>query len=218
MPLKTYEVSSYPSIVAKPLTPESFAKYGGVISADHQIKAVKSSAANYGTAVKMHKVAPIVNNFAKSPSGKPATANWNIFRCSAPKHLIKSSVSSSTDKTYTSKVLERHPFSTQTFIPMGQNLNKISFLVIVAKTDYSTSPDDLPDPSQVEAFICKGNQSITYGAGTWHAPMVVVDENIPYIDFAVFIHENGVDDEDCQECYFNPGYTIEYKVDGASKL
>lgn len=217
MALKTFDVGSQPKIVAKPLTPESFAKYGGVISADHQIKAVKSSAANYGTAVKMHKVAPVVNNFANSRSGKPATANWNIFRCSAPKHLITKS-SSPNEKVYLSKVLERHPYSTQTFIPMGQDLNKISFLVIVAKTDDSTSPDNLPDPSQVEAFICKGNQSITYGAGTWHAPMVVVDEGILHIDFAVFIHENGVDDEDCQECYFEPGYSVEYRVDEVSKL
>ncbi|SGZ58207.1 CIC11C00000006031 [Sungouiella intermedia] len=215
MPLKTFATSQFGTVVAQPLTPESFHPYGGVISADHQIKTVTSSGANYGTAVKIHKVAPIVNNYASCPSGKPATANWNIFRCSAPKHLIApSSVSS---KSYTSKVLERHPFSTQTFIPMGQNLEKVSFLVIVASTDESTS-QKLPDPSLVKAFICKGNQSVTYGAGTWHAPMVVIDETIPYIDFAVFIHENGVADEDCQECYFEPGYTVSYADPVTSKL
>ena len=62
------------------------------------------------------------------------------------------------------------------------------------------------------AFLCKGNQSITYGAGIWHAPMVVIDETIPHLDFAVLIHENGVADEDCQECYFEPGYNIEYTL------
>ena len=94
---------------------------------------------------------------------------------------------------------------------MGQDKNKLSYLVIVAKTDGSTS-EKLPDPSQIKAFLCKGNQSITYGAGIWHAPMVVIDETIPHLDFAVLIHENGVADEDCQECYFEPGYNIEYTL------
>lgn len=210
MVLKTFDVSSTPPIEAVPLTPENFKPYGGVISADHQIQNIQSSAANYGTAKKIHKVAPIVNNYQNCPSGKPATANWNIFRCTAPKHLFETKIGSS-GKTYKAKVLERHPFSTQTFLPLGQDLSKKSYLVIVAKTDENT-PEKLPKPTQIKAFICKGNQSITYGAGTWHAPMVVIDEDVPHIDFAVLIHENGVADEDCQECYFEPGYTIKYNI------
>lgn len=214
MPLQTFQTAQYGEIIAEPLTPEAFAPYGGVISADHQIKTANTSGANYGTAKKIHKVATVVNNYATCPSGEPATANWNIFRCSAPKHLIKTSRER---KVYTSKVLERHPFSTQTFVPMGQSLEKTSFLVIVATTDKSTL-ENLPDPALVKAFLCKGNQSVTYGAGTWHAPMVVVDETIPHIDFAVFIHENGVADEDCQECYFEPGYQVAYPDPVTSKL
>lgn len=205
MPLHTFSTRDVAAITAEPLTPEVFAPYGGVLSADHQIKNAQSSAANYGTAVKLHKVAPIVNNYLSAPSGKAATANWNIFRCSAPKHLI----SGGANKTYTAKVLERHPFSTQTFVPMGKDLAQVSYLVIVAKTDVS-SPHKLPDPTSIKAFLCKGNQSVTYGAATWHAPMVVIDEHVPHIDFAVFIHENGVADEDCQETYFEPGYSIKY--------
>lgn len=100
---------------------------------------------------------------------------------------------------------------------MGQNLEKDSFLVIVASTDES-SLHKLPDPSLVKAFVCKGNQSVTYGAGTWHAPMVVIDETIAHIDFAVFIHENGVPDDDCEECYFEPGYTVSYPDPTGSQL
>lgn len=213
MPLHTFSTSNANSIVAEPLTPEAFAPYGGVISADHQIKNVQSSAANYGTAVKIHKVAPIVNKYSAAPSGKSSAANWNIFRCSAPKHLILKTA----PKTYTSKVLERHPYSSQTFVPMGQNLEKWSYIVIVASTDES-SLQKLPDPSSVKAFICKGNQSVTYGAATWHAPMVVIDEDVPHIDFAVLIHENGVADEDCQECYFEPGYSVKYSLERLQHL
>lgn len=185
---------------AVPLTPEAFSEYGGVISADHQSKNVASSAANYGTALKIHKVAPIINRYDTCKSGQAASANWNIFRCSAPKHLIDRDV-------YTAKVVERHPYSTQTFVPMGQQRDKDSYLVIVAKTDES-SPQRLPDPKSLRAFVCKGNQSVTYGVGTWHAPMVVIDQLVPYIDFAVLIHENGVAEEDCQECYFEPGCKV----------
>ncbi|CDK29870.1 unnamed protein product [Kuraishia capsulata CBS 1993] len=186
-------------VIATPLTPESFAPFGSVISADHQVANVASSSANQGTAVKIHKVAPITNNYANAPSGQVATANWNIFRCSPPKHLL------STDKTgesrYLSKVLERHPFSTQTFLPLGRSKEKTAFLVICAETDKRTG---LPDESRVHAFTCKGNQSVTYGVGTWHAPMVALGDE-PHLDFAVLIHENGVDKEDCEEVvYENP--------------
>lgn len=215
MVLKTFSTESLPPVTAEPLTPEAFASFGGVISADHQIKNVQSSAANYGTAVKIHNVAPIVNNSKQCPSGKIASPRWNIFRCSSPKHLIL--LKNASTKTYKAKVLERHPFSTQTFIPMGQVSHKASYLVIVARSDPRT-PSQLPDPASLKAFICRGNQSVTYGAGVWHAPMVVIDENTPHIDFAVFIHENGVSEEDCQECYFEPGYSIEYATGNNAKL
>jgi len=31
---------------------------------------------------------------------------------------------------------------------------------------------------------------------------------VPNLDFGVLIHENGVAEEDCQECYFEPGYSV----------
>lgn len=213
MYLHTFETSSVGPVKAELLTPENFLPYGGVLSADEQIKNAQASSANYGTAVKLHKVAPVTNNFKNCKSGKPAQANWNIFRCSAPKHLI----SGSKTKSYKSTVLERHPYSSQTFVPMGQDLSKVSYLVVVADTDESL-PDKLPNPKLIKAFLCRGNQSVTYGAGTWHAPMVVIDEKIPHIDFGVFIHENGVAGEDCQECSFDPGYSIEYADPYAARL
>ncbi|KAI3403168.2 hypothetical protein KGF56_004057 [Candida oxycetoniae] len=212
MVLKTFRLDSSKryQVVAEPLTPETFAPYGGVISVDHQITGlVEASQANYGTAIKLHKVAPVINEYGNCSSGRKASANWNIFRCKAPTHLIKHG---GTKSVYLSKVLERHPFTTQTFLPLGQDLSKKAYLVIVAKTDDSSS-DNLPDPTKIRAFLCKGNQSVTYGVGVWHAPMVVIDETIPYLDFAVLIHENGVAEEDCQECYFVPGFNIEYTLD-----
>jgi ureidoglycolate lyase len=120
-------------VEAKILTPERFAPYGGILSFEDQKGTVEKQAANYGTAVKLFKVSPVVNNYANAKSGKSSTANWNIFHCSPPNHLI-TSVSGSASQRYLSKVLERHPYSTQTFIPMGRNCSEISYMVIVART------------------------------------------------------------------------------------
>jgi ureidoglycolate lyase len=161
MVLKTFETQGIAPITAKPLTPSSFAEFGSIISANHQINGDTTSSANYGTAVKVHKVSKVVNNFENAPSGSPATANWNIFRCSPPLHLLK--ILEGGNRAYLSKVLERHPFSTQTFLPMGaEKGNDVAYIVICAKTD---PKDGLPDPNTVEAFTCRGDQAVTYSPG-----------------------------------------------------
>ncbi|KAG7823043.1 hypothetical protein KL909_003646 [Ogataea angusta] len=184
---------------AKPVTVEGFQKYGGLLACDLQLANAPQSSANQGTAIKLMKMAPVVNNYAAAPSHKPATANWNIFRSSPPKHLL-AQVDGVT--RYTAKVLERHPYTTQTFVPMGRSRDdNHAYLVIVAP-----DKDGLPDYERTEAFIFKGDQSVTYGVGTWHAPMVVLGDT--YLDFAVLVHENGVEHEDCEEVVYR-GMTIE---------
>lgn len=195
--LETYDVSSISSALCEPLTPEAFSPFGTIVSAPHQLKTQKSISANYGTAIKLHKVSKIENNFHLA--SKSAIANWNIFRCSPPTHLM-----SKTDDsvTYTAKVLERHPFSSQTFMPMGVDKSKWAYVVVCAQMDQQTR---MPIPSTLKAFICKGDQAVTYAAGTWHAPMISL---IDKLDFGVMIHENGIADEDCQECLFEPGFKV----------
>jgi len=55
----------------------------------------------------------------------------------------------------------------------------------------------LPDLKNINAFVANGSQAITYGPGTWHAPMAVVGKRP--IDFVVVQFANGVGIEDCQE-------------------
>lgn len=107
-------------------------------------------------------------------------------------------------------ILERHPFTTQTFIPMASHTR---YLVIVAPSVPSPSypalptplraPDipgpGLPDLSRLEAFIATGDQAVTYGAGTWHAPMAVLGAEDEKVDFVVVQFQNGVSNEDVQE-------------------
>jgi len=179
-------------------------------------------------------------------------------------------------------VLERHPFTTQTFLPIGLAAHDPStcYLVIVAPTTHNPTPRDevlarphpypvpdaslkkqkrshqeevysrarpkpfdndkaLPAPVKVlpatsspwssshsskkldpnassrvrrarlpkrsgppnlvglRAFIARGDQGVTYGAGTWHAPMVVLGAEA--IEFVVVQFSNQVEMEDCQE-------------------
>jgi ureidoglycolate lyase len=61
----------------------------------------------------------------------------------------------------------------------------------------------MPDLRNMRAFIALGDQAVTYGPGTWHAPMVVLGRES--IDFVVVQYVNGVGLEDCQEVELDPG-------------
>ena len=58
--------------------------------------------------------------------------------------------------------LERHPFTNQAFIPMGQDNDKV-YLVVVARNGL----DDRPDLGTLRAFAARGNQGIAYNTGVW---------------------------------------------------
>lgn len=158
MPLAEYQTSL--QVLCEPLTPESFAEYGTVLSTAHQLSTASQASANYGTAIKLHKVSVIENSFHTAPSGRQATANWNIFRCSPPTPLLSQSEADGR-LHYRTKVLERHPFSSQTFLPMGVDKGKEAYVVICgAKLE-----NGMPDVTSVRAFLCKGDQAVTYAPG-----------------------------------------------------
>ncbi|CAI4212263.1 unnamed protein product [Parascedosporium putredinis] len=110
-------------------------------------------------------------------------------------------------------ILERHPYTSQTFIPLSSPRRRAAYLVIVAPTisntpDYPAMPTPrgrglpgpgLPDLRRLRAFVASGDQAVTYGAGTWHAPMVVLGRAEDKVDFVVVQFANGVGREDCQE-------------------
>ena len=73
----------------------------------------------------------------------------------------------STQIPFEISMLERHPHGSQAFIPMqGQ-----SFLVIVAPR----LDDNMPDLSQICAFITNGMQGVNYHVGTWHYPLLTLE-------------------------------------------
>ena len=64
-------------------------------------------------------------------------------------------------------MLEKHPFFSQAFIPRSTT----PFLAVVALGE------DEPDLNTLKAFITDGNQGVNYKRGTWHFPLISLEEN-----------------------------------------
>lgn len=129
------------------------------------------------------------------------------------------------------RILERHPYTTQTFSPLGLSADPSTptfYLVVVAPTLHgrvatvtttvptadgggslrrSVEVRDPPDLTAARAFVARGGNAVTYGPGTWHAPMVVVGD--ARVDFVVSQFANGVGAEDCEECEFGEGVVVD---------
>lgn len=172
-------------ISANPLHIETFSKFGSTISPDDEIGNLSNQHrnANYGTAIKLTNVSYIQNNFPENQNVR--IPNWDIFRCFTESHLKRRfKITSNTSILHNFLILEKHPYTSQTFVPLGGSPLEISYLVIVALS----TPDGKPDLSTIKTFIGKGNQAVTYNCGIWHAPMLTLG-NIDYLDFCVLSYE-----------------------------
>lgn len=131
------------------------------------------------------------------PSPKSShTPNLSTFTNSSPalaKTQNKIQQTSSSDNTPT----------LSTFTNSSPTLTKIQQKSIQPTPDSWPRGPGLPDLSRITAFIADGSQAITYGAGTWHAPMVVLGDQA--VDFVVVQWANGVSEEDCQEVLLEGG-------------
>ena len=220
-------------VTASALSPSAFAPFGSVIENPkpelHPASFAPSGqlpfhavSANQGSAIKYQHVTRMVNLYDKaSASGRHGEAVMNMFVCAARK-LGPAGI-------FPVTVLERHPFTTQTFIPLSSGSAR-TYLVIVAPSLPPTSAEEhlpvpdptvasasappamnsqpahiplpgrgLPDLRSIKAFIVTRGQAVTYGAGIWHAPMVALGPIGTTVDFVVVQYANGVPIEDCQE-------------------
>lgn len=64
--------------------------------------------------------------------------------------------------------LERHPHSSQSFIPLGS----ACCLAVVARD----GADGRPDPDQVRAFVVAPGRGVCYRRGTWHHGFISLDQ------------------------------------------
>jgi ureidoglycolate hydrolase len=173
----------------EPLTRTGFRLYGDVVDVQRET----GSSANQGTATRFNHLTKLVNKRTKGAfliddelTHPPATDNVCIFRvkpAQIPFHI---------------KLLERHKYSTQMFIPMTNQ--KASYLVIVCLNDPATNR---PDIKTLRAFRATSMQAFNYKPGTWHHPMVGLES---IIDFVCVVYERRQhqteDGEDTEEIFF----------------
>ena len=84
------------------------------------------------------------------------------------------------DRPLRSDYLERHEFSSQTFMPLDVS----RYLIVVAPHAAAGGPDF----AGVRAFIATGKQGVTYRPNTWHHGLTVLDRPGR---FAVFMWRDG---------------------------
>ena len=233
-------------LTARPLTREAFAAFGDVIENPRPgLRPSPAAAAgiapgslpfdgvvaNQGSAIKYQHVSRPRDLYSQAPSRVPAAGIMSMFVCGA--RTLKRLPGTEEAQTaqggraadcFVVEILERHPFTTQTFIPLAAD-PAARFLVIVAPSLPPSTADEalpvpgagdgsklpgrgLPDLRRLCAFTATAGQAVTYGAGTWHAPMVALGSAGTAIDFVVVQAANGVAIEDCQEVVFkSPGNT-----------
>lgn len=143
-------------ITPQPLTREAFAPYGDVIDVQ-------------GATGRTYYEDALGN---LRPDARPSL--WVSLKPEAP------------DRPLRAELLERHEFSSQTFMPLDVD----RYLVVVAPHAKAGGPD----LGAVRAFIATGKQGVTYKPNTWHHGLTVLDRPGR---FAVFMwRDGGKDDEE----------------------
>ena len=130
-------------ITAVPLTRDAFNTFGDVV----QTEGAEHFGTNAGYAERFHDLARIE---CSAEGGRPLLSIFRARPFPLPLRVV---------------LPERHPISSQAFIPMGQ----APFLIVVA--DRSREPK-LAD---LRAFITNGRQGINYRPGTWHHPLIAFE-------------------------------------------
>ncbi|GAA5847645.1 hypothetical protein JCM3766R1_002433 [Sporobolomyces carnicolor] len=183
---------SVPKLPAVPLTPSAFAPYGSVVQSYPDArcapKAIPIKQVNFGTAQKYNLLSPTASPVALpekwTAQGVEQRLNMCVFRCE-PQNSIGGAPGQ-----WEVRVLERHEFSSQSFLPMGSEDG--SYLVLVALP----GQDGLPDLSTLRAFKASSSQGITYHANVWHHPLIALGAKA--MDFGCVVWETGVGEIDCE--------------------
>ncbi len=123
---------------------------------------------NNGSTQRYHDLAKI----EVGPNGRPLV---NIFRATPLNYPLKVTM------------VERHPLASQAFIPLSGE----PYLVLVAPQG------DMVTSKQLHAFRASGEQGVNYHPGTWHHPVLALNEES---DFLVI--DRGGDGDNCDEIHF----------------
>lgn len=157
-------------LIAEPITHAAYAPFGALIAP----RGSPDRLANHGNAEAWDDLAALVN--ARGEGARPTVS---LFRC-APLRAARLDV----------RWLERHPSSTQMFVPM----RAARYLLVVAHGG------EAPDLTTLRAFVVDAGNAITYAPGVWHHPMVALDEEADFVNFLFVDGSPG----DCDERAFDP--------------
>lgn len=104
---------------------------------------------------------------ATAPSGDRTEMTGIANRQTNPQFYMSTVRIPPSGPPLTISVMERHAYSSQSFLP----LDAMRYLLCVAPSD----PEGWPVTKSLRAFIVRQGTGITYRAGTWHHPMIVLD-------------------------------------------
>lgn len=141
-------------VTAKLLTAEAFQPYGDLIEVGAEPRII-----NYGNTERHHDLAALD---LMEQSGKPIVSIFRSMPLPLPMQLT---------------IMERHPLSSQAFMPLGQQ----PYLVVVAKAGEF-------ELANVEVFLARAGQGVNYHRGTWHHFCLALNEGS---DFLVIDREGG---------------------------
>lgn len=157
------------------LTAEKFARYGDVIEVSDR---KQHYSINDGFTERYHDLAEVD---VSEDNGRTLI---NIFR------------STPLETPIAIRVMERHPLSSQAFMPLGTQ----PYLVVVA-------PRGEFDPSQIEVFVATPNQGVNYHRGTWHHYCLALNMTS---DFLVI--DRGGKGENCDVVELDGSIVIENQI------
>lgn len=107
------------------------------------------------------------------------------LRPDARPSLSVTRVAPSRDVPFVAEQMERHEFSSQSFVPIEAS----RYLIVVAPH----GADGGPDADMAAAFLVPGDVGITYHVDTWHHPLTVLDRPAR---FAVMMWRDGSDGDE----------------------
>ncbi|MFL0428614.1 ureidoglycolate lyase [Moraxella sp. 179-F 1C4 NHS] len=137
------------TLTAKPLTKADFAPFGDVIELykDNEATPQNRFTINQGFAERHHQIATV--------SHDDGSVGLSIFL--AQPRALPAVLS----------VMEYHPFGSQAFF----SLDKQDYLVVVAKAG-----DEPKSADELHAFYARHYQGVQYHAGTWHHPLLALNQ------------------------------------------
>lgn len=171
-------------IIPVPLTTEAFIPFGDVIETK---AAAETRIINDGNTIRFHDLADLT---LTRSDGKPLI---NIFRTAPLATPLKLSI------------MERHPLSSQTFIPLSAK----PYLVVVA-------PAGELDETNIKVFLASGTQGVNYHPGTWHHYSLALKSTADFlvVDRGPASPQNTADnsgdiDDNCDEVVLSEPLIIE---------